>query len=352
MICSLPTIEKMLLLAGDIGGTKTILRLVEVTKADDFQAIHGETYVSANYPDLVPMVQQFLKSAQASSPDVACFAIAGPVVNNTSKLTNLDWFLDNQRLAKELNIDRVSLINDFAAVCYGIPGLKDSDYHTLQKGTLLKNAPIQVIGAGTGLGEGFLVPHNSSYLVQATEGGHADFAPRSELEWQLLQYLENKHQIDRVSVERVVSGQGIVAIYQFLRDTEFAAPMAVVEEKVKAWEKQVEQGQKRTVDPAATISQAALEKKDPLCEKTMQMFVEAYGAETGNFALKLLPYGGIYIAGGIAAKNMTLMQDGHFLNSFKQKGRLSSVLEEIPVYIILNPQVGLLGSVMYAVNQN
>ena len=352
----------MLLLAGDIGGTKTILRLVEVAQSsagkgsggcfeqaqNEFKTIYEATYLSGNYPDLVPIVEQFLTAAQQKAPEAACLAIAGPVFNNTSKLTNLNWFLDNQRLQQELEIKQVSLINDFAAVCYGVLGLKSSDIYSLQSATAYNQAPIGVIGAGTGLGEGFLVPDNGSYQVVATEGGHTDFAPRSELEWQLLQYIQERYRIDRVSVERVVSGQGIVAIYQFLRDSQFATELPEVGEKVKIWEQQVEKGQERTVDPAAIISQTALHKSDALCEKTMQMFVEAYGAEVGNFALKLLPYGGIYIAGGIAAKILPLMQEDRFLAALKQKGRMSTLLEQMPVHIVLNPQVGLLGSVRYA----
>ncbi len=336
----------MKLLAGDIGGTKTILRLVEVTEqGKSFETIEQVTYASKNFPDLVPMVQQFFSSIQQPSPQVACFAIAGPVVNNTSKLTNLNWELDKQRLENELDIEKVSLINDFAAVSYGILGLQNSDLETLQAGNPRDRSPIAVIGAGTGLGEGFLVPQASNYQAFATEGGHTDFAPRSELEWQLLQYLQDKYQLDRISVERVVSGQGIVAIYQFLRDRSFASESEAVGAKIRQWE---EQQQEMRVDPAAIISQAALEANDPLCVKTMQVFVEAYGAEAGNVALKFLPYGGLYIAGGIAGKNLPLMRDGRFLSAFKQKGRMTSLLEQIPVRVVLNPQVGLLGSILYA----
>ena len=337
-----------LILAGDIGGTKTILRLVEAAEAGaTFDTLCQANYPSQKFPDLVPIVQQFLDTARQQlgnqrSPQIGCFAIAGPVVNNTSKLTNLSWLLTTQRLEKELGMEKISLINDFAAVCYGILGLSSVDLYTLQAGIDQENAPIGVLGAGTGLGEGFLVPHNSNYEVFSSEGGHADFAPRSELEWQLLRYLQKKYNIERVSVERVVSGQGIVAIYQFLRDQQFAPEFPEVGEVIRKWEKE------KTVDPAAVISQAALQKRDRLSEKTMQMFIEAYGAEAGNLALKLLPYGGLYIAGGIAAKNLPLMQDGRFISAFNEKGRVSPLLQQVPVHIVLNPQVGLLGSVLYA----
>jgi glucokinase len=339
----------MFLLAGDIGGTKTILRLVEVTTIDQpFKTIAEKTYPSANFPDLVPMVQQFLKTATRESPQAACFAIAGPVVNNTSNLTNLSWILDGKRLAQELNIKKVSLINDFAANSYGVLGLDQSQLHCLQTATKDNNAPIAVIGAGTGLGESFLIPNGNNYQIFASEGGHTDFAPRNELEIKLLNYLQNKLEQEHISVERVVSGQGIVNIYQFLRDTNFAPESTEIGEKIRTWEQETE----KNIDPSAIIAQAALAKSDRLCSKTLEMFVSAYGAETGNLALKLLPYGGIYIAGGIAAKILPLMEDGNFLAAFKEKGRVSPLLDKIAIQIVLNPQVGLLGSVLYALQNN
>lgn len=337
----------MFLLAGDIGGTKTILRLVEVTEVTltekAFQTAKEAQFISANFPDLVPMVQQFLKGEDFLTPEIACFAIAGPVVDNTSNLTNLSWVLETSRLEAELGIKQVSLINDFAANSFGILGLKKSDLHTLQTGVPKPEAPIAVIGAGTGLGEGFLIPQGHKYQVFSSEGGHSDFAPRNELEIELFQYLQHKLQVEHISVERVVSGQGIVSIYQFLRDTKFTNESSEIGEKIRLWE----QEDIKTLDPASIISQAAFKKSDRLCEQTMKIFVEAYGAETGNLAIKLLPYGGIYIAGGIAAKILPLMQDSLFLSAFRDKGRVSPLLDEIPIHIVLNPQVGLVGSVLY-----
>lgn len=338
----------MFLLAGDIGGTKTILRLVEVTEVTltekTFKTVREAQYVSASFPDLVPMVREFLAQDEYIKPHLACFAIAGPVIGNTCHLTNLNWVLDTQRLQIELDIPRINLLNDFAANSFGILGLKDFDVHTLQAGEARENSPIAVIGAGTGLGEAFLVPQGKKYQIFASEGGHTDFAPRNDLEMELLKYLQTKLKIAHISVERVVSGQGIVSIYQFLRDSGYAVESSVIAEKIKLWE----QESKKTIDPAAIISQAAFKQSDRLCEKTMDVFIEAYGAETGNLALKLLSYGGIYIAGGIAAKILTLMQDGRFLQTFKDKGRVSSLIEKIPVHIVLSPQVGLVGSVLYA----
>lgn len=337
----------MFLLAGDIGGTKTILRLVEVTEVTltekTFKTVKDAQYLSASFPDLVPMVREFLAQDKYIKPQLACFAIAGPVVNNTSNLTNLNWVLDTERLETELDIPKISLINDFAANSFGILGLKDFDIHTLQAGEARKDAPIAVIGAGTGLGEAFLIPQGKKYQIFASEGGHADFAPRNELETKLLKYLRLQLKIEHVSVERVVSGQGIASIYQFLRDSNFAPESPEIRGRIRAWE----QEPKKSLDPAAIISQAAFKQSDRLCEKTIEIFIDAFGAETGNLALKLLSYGGIYIAGGIAAKILPLMQEGRFLDTFKDKGRVSTLIREIPVHIVLNPQVGLVGSVLY-----
>ena len=336
-----------LLLAGDIGGTKTILRLVETSDSPGLRTIQEASYPSGDFPDLVPIVQQFLAQVNAPTPEKACFAIAGPVVNNTAKLTNLAWYLDTERLQQELNIPSVSLINDFAAVGYGIFGLTKQDLLTLQVGKHQPEAPIAVIGAGTGLGEGFLIKQGNQYQVFPSEGGHADFAPRNELEFLLLKYLLDKHDIQRVSVERVVSGLGIVAIYQFLRDRKFATESPEIAQIVRTWEQEAGQEEK-SVDPGAAIGTAALQGSDRLSEQTLQLFIDAYGAEAGNLALKLLPYGGLYIAGGIAPKILPLIENSGFLLNFTQKGRMRRLLEEIPVYIILNPQVGLIGAALCA----
>ncbi|MGF1570755.1 MAG: glucokinase [Nodosilinea sp.] len=347
------------LLAGDIGGTKTILRLVDASSVDTATAAlkitlttcFEATYPSQAYPDLVPMVREFLPQAYEAigavyPPQRACFAIAGPVVNNCSSLTNLAWSLGGDRLAAELDLEAVTLINDFEAVGYGVFGLEPEDLHTLQPGSPDDQAPVAILGAGTGLGQGFALVSGGQRLVFPSEGGHADFAPRSELEFQLLRYLMEKHQISRVSAERVVSGQGIVSIYQFLRDREFATESPDVAEAITTWEHQIGLPTK-TVDPAAVIAKAAA-AGDRLCQQAMDMFVSAYGAEAGNLALKLLCYGGLYVAGGVAAKNLPQMASGLFMAAFTQKGRVSPLLDKVPVHIILNPRVGLIGAALRA----
>jgi glucokinase len=342
------------LLAGDIGGTKTILRLVK-SDGGNLTTLHEAEYPSTAFPDPIPMVRQFLAEA-TDPPTIACLAIAGPVVNQTSKLTNLGWDLEADRLAADLNLEKVSLINDFAAVGYGILGLQPEDVHILQAGEPHPQAPmvsdrpgvIGVIGAGTGLGQGFLTHDGSAYQVFGSEGGHADFAPKTPLEFDLSRYLLERNHIERVSVERVVSGQGIVAIYQFLRDRQMSSEGTAVGAIVSQWEAEMGRTHK-TVDPAAAISQAAIANTDRLSEQTMELFIAAYGAEAGNLALKLLPYGGLYIAGGIAAKNLALIRESEtFINAFVSKGRMRSLLENIPVKIILNRQVGLIGAAVCA----
>lgn len=344
------------LLAGDIGGTKTILRLVEVEVAQPCghpsATLMEREYPSRNYPDLVPIVREFLGEAQGTlgktvAPLKACFAIAGPVVGNACQLTNLSWSLTGDRLAGELELQEVALINDFVAVGYGVLDLELGDQVTLQAGTVDPQAPIAVIGAGTGLGEAFVVPQSGGgYRVYGTEGGHGDFAPRSVVEFELLEYLRQRLQIERVSVERVVSGQGIQWIYEFLRDVRGFQEHDQLAQVMQDWAKA--DSYTADLDPSAAIARGARELGDPLCQATMAMFWGAYGAEAGNLALKLLPYGGIYLAGGVAAKNLDLLQQGEFLQAFCHKGRMRSLLEAIPVHVIINRQVGLMGAAFYA----
>lgn len=335
----------MLLLAGDIGGTNTRLRLVKVKKGSvSLDPFYENNYESEKSKGLAEIVMQFLQEARQKNnytePEKACFAIAGPVVNNTcEKISNLGhWpLLEAEGLQQELKIKKVSLINDFAAIGYGIQSLdknKPEHLEILQEGEPQPDAPLAIIGAGTGLGKGYVTRERGTYNVGASEGGHADFAARNQLEFELLLYLQERYNISHVSVERMLSGPGIVDIFQFLRDRKF--PGEPVGEILNA------------PDPAEAIAKAAAEKSNFLCERTMQIFMEAYGADAGNLALYNLPYGGLYIAGGIAAKNIELMKEGSFLKAFKNKGRLSSVMEKVPVYVVMNESVGLMGAANYA----
>lgn len=343
-----------LLLTGDVGGTKTLLSLVKSLPNRPPETLHSDRYLSQDYNSLTQVVDEFMQTAATKleyvpEVDTACFGIAGPVVNNTSYLTNLSWQLDGDRLQTELGIDQVALINDFAAVGYGVLGLSEADLATLQVGKLQSHAPIAIIGAGTGLGQGFLTWNRDGYEVHASEGGHADFAPRSPREMALLSFLLTRH--DRVSTERVVSGKGIVSIYQFLQHlnpetTELSQLLHATESG------------EQNIDMAAAIANATLLKTDLMAMEAIQMFLDAYAAEIGNFALKLLPYGGLYIAGGITPKLLSLIntcegvvcetdRPNRFMSTLKYKGRVSSMLEEIPIHVVLNQNVGLIGTIIY-----
>jgi glucokinase len=339
------------LLAGDIGGTKTLLRLVKPTSPHHPE--YAQIYSSPEYADLVPIVSKFLSAAQIHfgaeiELNIACLAIAGAVIDRSSYLPNLGWHLNADRLQQELHISHVELINDFAAVGYGISQLPPADLYTLQAGQPQQHAPKATIGAGTGLGEGLLIHNGKDYQVISTEGGHTDFAARSMQEFEFTRYLCQQQQIDRVSNDRVISGRGIVAIYQYLRDTSNLSENPDLADVVKTWEAQTEP----LVDPAALISAMAMPSSDenphpntdPLAAATMKMFISVYGAEAGNLALKILPYGGLYLAGGIAAKNLSLLTEGTFISAFNHKGRVSDLLAKVPVYVILNSQVGTIGA--------
>ncbi len=318
----------MLVLAGDIGGTNTRLCLVE-TDGKNESTLREEIYPSGN-EGLVPLVRQFL--GDESNVYKACFALAGPVLNNKCKITNLPWTeLDAARLQEELNIAKVSLINDFVAIGYNIVLEKNKSLVTLQEGEFLPDAPIAIIGAGTGLGKAFAVPEGDSYRVFPTEGGHESFAPDNLLAQELLAYLRADGKVD---VERVVSGPGIVDIFRFLQDRKFAS------EDVGDFLSQF--------DPGAAIAKGAAAGHF-LCQQTMAIFVEAFGAAAGDMAVSFLPFGGLYIAGGIAAQNIELMQNGSFIKAFTDKARVNPVLlEKVPVHIVLNTLEGLRGAVKYA----
>ncbi|MGK7910618.1 MAG: glucokinase [Synechococcus sp.] len=361
-----------LVLSGDIGGTKTILRLARLNHPTPAptSALYRDKFQSAAFSDLVPMVRQFLAAASEVHPKIpianlggssrlrgieesnivaACFAIAGPVASNASRLTNLNWMLSGERLQAELGIARVELINDFAAIGYGVSTLPPEDLHTLQPGTRVDRGPIAVLGAGTGLGETYLTWQGDHYQVHPSEGGHTNFAPRTPLQQELLNYLTQRH--GRVSVERVVSGQGIVAIYQFLRDRAASNQAGIasggeastaVAQAVKTWEQQ------RTGDAGAAIGAAALANTDPRSVQTLDVFADVYGSEAGDLALKLLPSGGLYVAGGIAPKILPFLRSGQFMQAFLDKGRLQSVISSVPVHVVLNPDVGLIGATLRA----
>jgi len=329
----------MSIIAGDIGGTKTLLQLADFKGGKIGDVIYEHRYVSADYANLAPMVQEFMQTCgdklDMSQLTGACFGIAGPVAGKKAWVTNLSWEMDADDMARTLGIPVVRLINDFAAVGYGIEALGENDMVTLQEGTAINGAPGVLIGAGTGLGQGILAWAGDHYEVLASEGGHADFAPNNDLEMDLLAHLMKRFE-GHVSYERVCCGRGLVNIYEFMRDTG-------VGNESDALKAAMESG-----DPAAAVSIAACEGTDPLAEKAMETFINIYGAQAGNLALTCLAYGGAYVAGGIAPKIIDKLTDGKFIESFNAKGRMSKLMVNMPVKVVTNARVGLLGAALAA----
>lgn len=319
----------MLILAGDIGGTNTRLGLFDEGQG----CVAKKTYPSRNYPDLGQIVAAFC--AENPSPVTrACFAIAGPVLHGRSNPPNLPWHVQATELARQIELDSVSLINDLEANAYGISALTAKDLAVVVPGERAAAGNAAVISPGTGLGEAGLFWDGKGLHPYACEGGHADFAPRNELEVELLRYLLAR--FDHVSYERVLSGPGLYRIYQFLRDTGRGRQDADIAAALDH------------EDPAAVISKAALAKNCPICIQALDMFVTICGAEAGNLALKAMATQGIYLGGGIAPKIMEKLQGPLFIGAFSDKGRMKPLLEKVPIWVIMNPETALLGAARYA----
>jgi glucokinase len=319
------------LLAGDIGGTKTRLATVEV-EGQRVAVIAEREFASADAPDLESLLQTFL---DASHPvDAACFGVAGPVRDGTAQITNLPWRIDVRALQQRFGFAHCSLLNDLEATAWGLPALEADDLLTLHAGNADAHGHRAIIAAGTGLGEAGLHWDGHTHRPYATEGGHATFAPRDALEFEFAQSLHARY--GHVSWERVVSGMGIPALYDFLR--------AKSGTHTPDWLAQAMQ----TQGAAAAISQAALAERDALCAETMRRFVTLYAAEAGNLALKTMSRGGMYIGGGIAPKILPLLQSEAFLESFLDKGRMRPLLEAMPLRVILNDRAALYGPALYA----
>ena len=324
------TSNKKILLAGDIGGTKTLLQLFEIGGG----VLAEQRYDSAAFTSLEQIIAEFLSDVSSSSLAAACFGVAGPVEGGRANITNLPWRIDEASISAEFHIPQVRLINDFQAVAYGIEALESSDLVTLQAGVPQECGVRAVIGAGTGLGEGFMVWQGGYYQAFPSEGSHADFAPGDALQIELLRYLATRY--GHVSYERLVSGPGLVDIFEFL--CAGRGQQATVEL----------QSAMKSGDPAAAISDCAMGGRDDLAVSALDLFVRVYGAEAGNLALKVLARGGVYIAGGIAAQIMSKMKDGEFVRAFADKGRFAGLLRDIPVHVVLNPKVGLMGAARVA----
>jgi glucokinase len=315
---------------GDIGGTKTLLRAVEWRKG--YAEIRFERrYENREYLSFSDVLRNFLDASSGlgmTAPLSACFAVAGPVTEQGIRLTNLPWLMNAGTLEREFDIPAVKLINDFEAVALSVEVLAADDLMVLQKGTPCVSGVRVTLGAGTGMGVAWLIRQGACYIPLATEAGHMDFAPTNELQFRLFDQL--RAQFGHVSVERILSGPGLVNIFNFL-SYEGGTTENQVRERLRS-------------EDATRVSALAFNEGHPVAVKAIDLFVEIYGAYAGNLALAGLCRGGVYVAGGIAPKIIGKLQEGGFMTAFREKGRFSSLMEEIPVHVVMNSNAGLMGA--------
>jgi glucokinase len=326
-----------MILAGDIGGTKTILALFE-PQGTGLRKVRQQLFHSATYTSLEAVLKEFFQ-AQVPPLQAACFGIAGAVIEGRVHATNLQWDVSEAGLSTALGVTRLRLLNDLGATAYGMPYLAAADLEELNpQASARRPGNIGVIAAGTGLGEAMLYWDGQRFRPLASEGGHADFAPRQTREIELLGYLQERFG-SHISYERVLSGPGLANIYEFLRDRQYAPEPAWLHQRLAA-----------AADRSAAIAEAGLDGSAPLCELALEMFASLYGAEAGNLALRTLAVGGIYVGGGIAPKLITLLRKGAFIRSFVAKGRFESFLRGLSVQVALSPEAGLIGAAHYALS--
>ena len=321
-----------MILAGDIGGTKTVLSILSKDSNGSLMCLQEQTYSSQQFPEFEDILTAFLPTDVNIKS--ACFGVAGPVVNQRCHTTNLPWLLDAEELKIKLNTSKVKLLNDLEAMALGMLYLPEHDLLELNPDAEVQAGNIAVIAAGTGLGEAILYWDGNKHHPMATEGGHSDLAANNTQQDLLLAYLRKSYP-DHVSCERILSGIGFSHLYDFLCDQGFAPPCPNVPDT------------NSDIDRNAVISRLGVTGEDSLCAEAVRLFVELYGAETGNLALKSLATGGIFIGGGIAPKILSAMQDGKFMHAFKAKGRFFPLLEKIPVKLSLNPRTPLIGAINY-----
>lgn len=316
------------ILAGDVGGTKTLLTAAE-SQAGHLKVLRERQYESRAYSDFAALLRDFLGPLGSLRIDAACLAVAGPVEGNRAKLTNLPWRIDAHDLETRFGIPRVRLLNDFEAIALGIEALGPGDLVTLQPGQPAEHAMQVVLGAGTGMGVAWLAWRETRYLALATEAGHMDFAPANDLQAALFKHLRQK--FGHVSWERVLSGPGLADIFRFLQGN-IGASHGLAQVDLD------------DAGGAAMVSDLALNRKHPIAVKAIELFIECYGAFAGNLALAGLTRGGVYLAGGIAPRLIDPLRQGAFIQSFCDKGRFAGLLQQIPVRVVMNPAVGLLGA--------
>ena len=322
-----------MLIAGDIGGTKTDLAIYSPESGPHTPLAQTEVH-SADYPSLQALVKEFLAQVR-TSVDVASFDVAGPVINGHVKTTNLPWTLDEETLANDLDLKAAHLMNDLEAVARAVPVLRAEDMLTINKGEPVANGPIAVIAPGTGLGESFLTWDGSEYVAHGSEGGHADFAPTDDRQIRLLHYLLPR--FGHVGVERVCSGIGVPNIYEFLRDEENIPERPEVAQLIAS-----------AKDRTKAIVEAAFDPQHPseLCLAAVELLVSTLASEAGNLALKVLATGGVYLAGGVALHLLKLLQTQQFMQTFTRKGRFQDLMERMPIHIITT-RAALLGAATF-----
>jgi glucokinase len=325
-----------MILAGEIGATRTRLAAFE-SEGNRLQCVVEKNYASQQRDGLSGILADFIKT-EGIPVHSACLGVAGPVRAGRSKISNLPWVIDAREVAMQLKLNSVGLLNDLEAYAYGIDGLEAKDFITLGEGVDEAEGNRAVISAKTGLGMAGLYWDGFRHHPFACEGGHADFAPRNELQTELLVYLQKKY--GRISCERILSGPGIKNIYDFLRDTNKADEPEWLRTQISA-----------APDPPALISRFALEGKAAICDQTLSIFVSVFGAQTGNCALNFMSTGGIFIGGSIAAKIVPKMKDPVFLESFLDKGRMGTILKDMPVKIVSNDDCGMIGAARYTLIQ-
>jgi glucokinase len=326
-----------MILAGDIGATHARLAAFE-TEGNRLQCAVEKVYPSKEHKGLAEIVADFTRT-EGIPAQSACFGVAGPVRGGRSKISNLPWIIDSRELATQLKLRTVGLINDLEAFAYGIDALESKDFVTLSEGSGDAEGNTAVVSAGTGLGEAGLYWDGYRHHPFACEGGHTEFAPKNDMEIELLQYLMKKYENQHVSYERILSGPGIKNIYDFLRDTS--------KEDEPAW---LRDELAQAPDAPALISQLALANKAAICERTLSVFVSVFGSEAGNCALKFMSTGGVFVA-GIAGKIVSKMKEETFMDAFLSKGRMKTLLQEIPVKIVLNDDSGLIGAARFTLVQ-
>lgn len=326
--------ENHLHLAGDIGGTKTILALFSSEKGP-LQPVYEMSFASSSYSGLDTIIEDFFSQAKAYAT-TACFGVAGPVRAGRAVITNLPWQPDTSMLQASHGFSRATLINDLVATGYAIPHLNRTDFFTINSGMHVSEGALGVIAPGTGLGEVIFTWDGSRYLAVPSEGGHADFGPSSEIESELLDFFKKRY--GHVSYDRICSGRGLPAIYDFYKSlARYEEPDWLSEELAAA------------EDPAPVIVNAALDetKHCSICMETLRCFISVLGAEAGNLALKGLTTGGMYVGGGIPPRILPFLKEETFMKSFSSKGRMSYLLSDIPVKVILNPKAALIGAASF-----